>query len=95
MEATGGNRAVVVVVGKDRIGIVAGLSEVLASCSVNILDIQQTLFQDLFVMSMLVDLAKASVPLPTVRERLQERGDSLGVKVTVQHENVFRYMHRV
>jgi len=95
VESSSHNRAVVVVIGQDRIGIVAGLSQVLASCGINILDIQQTLFQDLFVMSMLVDLAQAAEPLPSVRERLQERGNSLGVKVIVQHENVFRYMHRI
>ena len=88
-------RAVVVVIGEDRIGIVAGLSEVLAASGVNILDIQQTLFQDLFVMSMLVDLARATQPLPALRRLLVERGEALGVRVILQHENVFRYMHRV
>jgi len=95
MQSASSNRAVAVVIGKDRIGIVAGLSEVLAACGANILDIQQTLFQDLFVMSMLVDLAQAKEALPALRERLQERGRSLGVSVILQHENVFRYMHRV
>jgi len=84
-----------VVIGEDRIGIVAGLSEVLAASGVNILDIQQTLFQDLFVMSMLVDLARATQPLPALRRLLVERGEALGVRVILQHENVFRYMHRV
>jgi len=74
---------------------VAGISEVLARCQANILDVQQTIFGDLFVMSMLVDLAGASEPLSALRTKLAARGEQLGVQVIVQHEKVFRYMHRV
>lgn len=90
-----GSRVVVTVIGQDRVGIIAGVTAVLANCGVNILDISQTILQELFAMIMLVDMAGARVDLITLQQRLEEKGQELGVKVTALHEDVFRYMHRL
>lgn len=88
-------RAVVTVIGKDRVGIVASISSVLASHNVNILDISQTIMQDLFAMIMLVDISQSDAELPVLREELGKKADELGVQVLIQHEDIFRYMHRI
>lgn len=90
-----GSRLVVTVIGHDRVGIIAGVTAVLANCNVNILDISQTIMQELFAMIMLVDMAAAGVDLITLQQRLDEKGQELGVKITALHEDVFRYMHRL
>jgi ACT domain-containing protein len=92
---TEGSRVVVTVIGQDRVGIIAGVSDVLAKCSVNILDISQTIMQEVFVMIMLVDMATADIDLITLQQRLEEKGQELGVKISALHEDVFRFMHRL
>lgn len=88
-------RAVVTVIGKDRVGIVANISSVLASHNVNILDISQTIMQDLFAMIMLVDISQSDAELPELRKELEKKAEELGVQVIIQHEDIFRYMHRI
>lgn len=88
-------RAIVTVLGKDRVGIVAGVSRVLAENQVNIEDISQTIMQDFFTMIMLVTLDEDITPIVDLQDKLNEVADELGVKVTVQHEDIFRYMHRL
>ncbi|MEO2240709.1 MAG: ACT domain-containing protein [Euryarchaeota archaeon] len=88
-------RAVVTVIGVDRPGIVAGVSRVLAEHNVNIEDISQTVLRDLFAMVMLVDLSEADVSVKELRRELERVGEELGVDVVVQHEDVYRAMHRV
>ncbi len=89
------NRAVVTVLGHDKVGIIAGVSGVLASVNVNILDISQTVLQGLFVMVMIVDLAGCRVDFATLRKMLEEKGEELELKINIQHEDVFRFMHRI
>ncbi len=88
-------RAVVTVIGKDRVGIVANISSVLANHNVNILDISQTIMQDLFAMIMLVDISQSDADLSELRKELEKRAEELGVQVLIQHEDIFRFMHRV
>lgn len=88
-------KAVITVLGKDRVGIIAGITAVLAESHVNILDISQTILQGYFTMIMLVELPEDGLALPELAERLQAKGDELGVQVRVQHEAVFTAMHRV
>ena len=88
-------RVVVTVLGADRVGIVAGISGVLADNNVNILDLTSSKVRDLFVMIMLVDISKSRVSLEKLKELLEAEAAKIGVQVTVQHENIFRYMHRV
>lgn len=87
--------AVIIVVGVDKPGIVAGITSKLAERNVNIIDISQTVVRGIFTMIMVVDISKSTVPLQKLREELQQRGKELGVEVHVYHEEVFRYMERV
>ncbi|MHB9132480.1 MAG: ACT domain-containing protein [Armatimonadota bacterium] len=88
-------KAVITVLGKDRVGIIAGISGALADNSVNILDISQTILQDYFTMIMLVEMDDARLSIPELSEKLHAVGEKLGVQVRVQHEEVFTAMHRI
>jgi ACT domain-containing protein len=87
--------AIVVVVGGDKPGIVAGISSKLAEENVNIVDISQTVLRGIFAMIMLVDISKSKVPLSELRKELQQKGKELNVEVLVYHEEVFKYMERI
>jgi len=91
----GGDHVVVTVVGVDKVGIVAKISGLLARHNVNIIDISQTIMGDLFTMIMLVDLAKADLSLEVLSKRLETLSKRIGVQVIVQHERIFRFMHRI
>jgi len=67
----------------------------LANANVNILDISQTILQGFFTMVMVVDFSQSTVDLAELKRRLDEKGQELGLQVTVQHEDIFRYMHRI
>lgn len=88
-------KAIITVIGKDKIGIIAGVSQVLAENKVNILDISQTILQDYFTMMMLVDLSRATLPLDELKENLDKTGESLRVSIKLQREDVFKSMHRI
>jgi ACT domain-containing protein len=88
-------RVVVTVIGRDRVGIIAGVSGVLAEAGVNIVDISQTLMQDLFTMIMMVDIGRASIGFDELQQRLATQGESLGMRIQAQREDVFSYMHRI
>ena len=91
----GGDHVVVTVVGTDKVGIVAKISGLLAKHNVNIVDISQTLMGDLFTMIMLVDLARADLSLDALSKRLEALSKKIGVQIIVQHERIFRFMHRI
>ncbi|HBU11826.1 MAG TPA: ACT domain-containing protein [Clostridiales bacterium] len=89
-------RAVISVMGKDRPGIIARISAVLYESNVNILDLEQTVMRDeLFVMTMLVDLAGMSKPFRALQEKLDEAAGEMGIQVKLQREEIFKSMHRV
>jgi ACT domain-containing protein len=88
-------RAVITVIGTDRVGIIAGVSTILADANVNILDITQTTMQGLFTMIMLVDIKQSNISFEELSGRLSARGDELGLKIRVQHEDIFKSMHRI
>lgn len=88
-------RVVVTVVGQDKIGIIAGVSGILAKYQVNILDISQTILQDFFTMIMIVDISVATVDLQALQQVLKELGQEIGVQIHAQHEDIFKYMHRI
>ncbi len=88
-------KAIITVVGMDKVGIIAGVSNLLAECGVNIMDISQTILQDYFTMMMLVDLSKMEMSLEKVKDKLQQKGGELGVSIQMQHEEIFRSMHRI
>ena len=88
-------RVIVSVIGRDRVGIIAAVSAVLADSKVNILDISQSVMEEFFVMIMMADISDTSVSFSDMKLRLQKKGEELGVKIDAQHEDVFNYMHRV
>ena len=82
-------KAVITVLGQDKIGITAAITKVLAETQVNILDISQTIMQNLFTMVMLVDLTKLNCEFSRLGELLEEAGKKLGVEVRLQREEIF------
>lgn len=88
-------RAIVTVIGKDRVGIIASLSNILANCNVNILDISQTTMQDVFTMIMLVEISGLCIPFSELSEQLEKKGVEIGLSVKIQHEDIFNSMHQI
>lgn len=88
-------RAIVTVIGQDRVGIIAGVSGALAREQVNILDISQTVLQDYFTMIMLVNLERMTIPYATLCQALDEEGARLGVSIRIQLEDLFKSMHQI
>ncbi|MBN2848204.1 MAG: ACT domain-containing protein [Coriobacteriia bacterium] len=88
-------RAILSVLGADRVGIVAAITAVLAECGVNIEDIRQTILSGVFSMTMLVTVDEEAYPFEDVQARLAEVADEIGQQITLQREDVFRFMHRV
>lgn len=88
-------RAIVTVIGKDRVGIIADVAALLAKHGVNVLDISQTVLQEYFTMIMLVDASGCTVPFAELSRTLDEAGDQLGLKIRAQREDIFNAMHRI
>lgn len=88
-------RIIVTVIGEDKVGIIAHVSTVLAEAGANIIDISQTTLREFFAMIMLVDLAKATLPFDEIKRRLNRKGEEMGLRIDAQHEDVFKYMHRI
>jgi len=90
-----GNRVIVTVLGPDRVGIIAGVAQVLALNNINILDISQTILQEFLVMVMVADISRSNVDMLTLKENLAEKGREIGVRIDAQHEDAFKFMHRI
>lgn len=88
-------KAVISVIGKDRVGIIAKVSGILSEANANILDISQTIMQDIFTMVLISDVSSANVSFTDLKEKLTKAGEELGVSVSVQHEDLFHSMHRI
>ncbi len=88
-------KAVITVLGKDRVGIIAAVTAALAENQVNILDISQTILRDYFTMIMLVELLDEKLSIPELASILDAVGTKLGVQIRVQHDAVFTAMHRI
>lgn len=88
-------RAVITVLGKDKVGIIATISRILAESNVNILDISQTLMQDVFTMIMLTDITDSSIAFNELSDRLEAAGKEIGLYAKIQHEDIFNSMHRI
>ena len=93
-EATS-SHIVITVLGKNRPGIVAAITRVLGEANVDIRDITQSIIDDIFTMTMLADMAAASLDFTELQERLAHTGDEIGVEVQVQREDVFNFMYRL
>ncbi len=89
-------RAIITVVGRDTVGIIARVCSFLADHKINILDISQTIVQGYFNMMMIVDIAKLEIPFGDMADELAAIGrDSLGVQIKCQKEEIFDSMHRI
>ncbi|EOT47759.1 MULTISPECIES: ACT domain-containing protein [Enterococcus] len=87
-------RAVLTVIGQDKVGIVAGVSTQLAELNLNIVDMTQTIMQDFFTMMMMLEVPE-DVDYEVLRQALDTCGETLGVKITIQNEAIFDAMHKL
>ena len=88
-------RIVLTIVGKDRVGIIAKVRNLLAEHSVNILNINQNILEGFFNMVLIADMAAADVSLKDLQEMAAQIGKEIGVEIKVQHEEIFTAMHRI
>ena len=89
------NRTIITVIGKDRVGIIARVCTFLAENNINILDINQSIIQGFFNMMMIVDAQNTEKDFSILVEEIEKVGDELGVKIKMQHEDIFNIMHRI
>ena len=88
-------KAVVTVMGIDKTGIIAKVSTCLSDFNINILDINQTIMQNIFTMIMLVDIKDATNDFANISQKLESLGAELGVEIRIQHEDIFNSMHKI
>lgn len=88
-------KAIITVVGKDQVGIIAKVCTYLAETHINILDISQTILQGYFNMMMIVDTQNATGDFSSISDELDKLGEKIGVNIKLQHEDIFNKMHRI
>ena len=88
-------KAIVTVVGRDRVGIIAGVCTALAGFNVNVLDINQTVMQGYFTMMMATDVSACSIHLADLVTEMAKIGEDMGLSIRVQREDIFQAMHRI
>lgn len=88
-------KAIITVVGKDTVGIIARVCTFLAESNINILDISQTIVGGYFSMMMITDYNHSSKPIGDVSEELEKVGEEIGVVIKCQREEIFDQMHRI
>ena len=88
-------KAIVTVVGKDQVGIIAAVCVKLAEYNVNVLDISQTVMQGYFTMMMVVDVSAAALPLAELVGVMEEMGKERNLSIRLQREDIFEAMHRI
>lgn len=88
-------KAVITVIGEDKIGIIARVTSTLAEDGINIMDISQTILDKYFTMIMLTDISKMNVSFKKLNDKLNEVGSQIGVSIKVQHQDIFNAMHKI
>lgn len=88
-------KTVISVIGKDTIGIISEVSSVCSECSANILDITQSVLQDMFVMVMMADITNLNCSLGEFSNKMAALGKDKGLDIRVMHEDIFNSMHRI
>lgn len=88
-------KAIITVLGKDKVGIIAAVSNELQKLSVNIEDISQTTMQNYFTMIMMVETEASAPGFEVIQKRMVELGKELKMEIEVRHEDIFNAMHRV
>jgi ACT domain-containing protein len=86
---------IVTVTGKDRVGIIARLATTMAKANINIVDVNQKIMEDYFVMTMAADIGQATLDIVQIKKQLDTIGRQMALKITIQDENIFKAMHRV
>lgn len=89
------NRTIITVIGKDRVGIIARICTYLAENDINVLDINQSIVQGFFNMIMIADAQNARKDFAVLNEEIEKISEELGVKIKMQHEDIFNVMHRI
>ena len=88
-------KAVVTVIGKDSVGIIAKVSAECAACQANIVDITQSVLKDYFAMIMLVEIESMNTEFSSFQKRLSALGEKSGLDIRAMHEDIFNSMHRI
>lgn len=88
-------RAIITVIGKDTVGILSTVSAKCAEHSVNINDVSQTIFDDMFCMIMLCDISTLNVDFATFKDEMARTGKASALEINVMHEDIFNSMHRI
>ena len=88
-------RVVLTIVGKDKVGITARVSNALAEMNINIININQNIMQGFFNMVLIADMAEANVPITEARDKMAALGEEIGVEIRLQSEEIFSAMHRI
>jgi ACT domain-containing protein len=86
---------IVTVTGKDKVGIIARISNAMAKANVNIVDVSQRIMEDYFVMTMACDITEATADMDKMHKQLAKIAKEMDLNITFQHENIFKMMHRV
>ncbi len=86
---------IVTITGADKVGIIAKVATTMAKADINIIDVNQKIMEDYFVMTMAVDITHASIPIVKIKSRLDKIGREMELNITLQDENIFKAMHRV
>ena len=88
-------KAIITVIAKDTVGILAKVSDVCAQSSVNIVEVTQSVLQDMFAMIMLVEIDKSTVGFDELSKKLDEVGEKTNTKIHIMHEDIFNSMHKI
>jgi len=88
-------KAVITIVGRDQVGIVAMVSGILATNGVNVLNINQNILDGFFNMLMISDISKSKVDIKQLQQILTDKGHEIGLDIKVQHKDIFNVMHRI
>ena len=88
-------KAIVTVLGKDQVGIIAAVCTLLADNNVNVLDISQTILREFFTMTMLVDVSASKLPFTVLCTLLENEGSKRGLAIKIQREDIFDAMHKI
>lgn len=88
-------RAVLTVLGKDQVGIMAKVSDKCADCNANIIEVTQTVLQELFCMIMMIDISELNCEMSQLVAKMNDLGQKSGLSIHVMHEDIFNSMHRI
>lgn len=86
---------IITVTGRDQVGIIAKLSSAMAKANINIVDVNQKIMEEYFVMTMAVDISMSTITIEQIRKRLDKISIEMSLKITIQDENIFKMMHRI